>query len=189
MSGVITSVDVSYNSNDPTVYDPSSGVYTVNFNDITYSFTGSVVIAPYVTDTNNGNPNITFAAFGYNRVLSYATSVRPIFANIVSNPSTSPTSYNATITGNIISHSALTPLASAQYNDASGNSTTIGFKDGDPGVLLIGSIQPNGEYLYTFTIQLYTFFTPGGYVPNSITLFVGNIAGTSLNGIVDPLNP
>jgi hypothetical protein len=184
---VIASVDVSYNT--APVYDTLSGIYTVNFNDITYSFTGTVVIAPYVTDTN-GAGDITFDAFGYKSTLSYNTDSIPIFLNIVSNGSTTPTSYDATITGNIVTHDVLKPFGCANYIDGSGNPAVITITDlggGVPGVTLTYIIQSNGEYYYTFSINVYTFFTPGT-VPSSIILNVANNAGVSENGIVNPFN-
>jgi len=186
---VITSVDVLYNTTP--VYDPPSGVYTVSFNNIPYSPSGTVVIAPYVTDTNTVN-NITNSLYAV--TLNYNTSAVPVFMSIVSNASTGGLP-NATIQCTIITNNLLKPTASFTYPDEITGilinpAIKISGLGGDvAGVTTIITPQPDGTYIYVVTINLYSFFTFGGYVPVQIYISCANNAGDSLTGLAHPVKP
>jgi len=191
-TAVITSLDVSYNT--PPIFN--SGEYIVTFNDLTYSPNGTIVIAPYVTDTNTVN-NITNSL--YTDTLFYVTDRLPVYLNIVSTGSSSPGAEDAVITGNIISNNLLKPVATVSYPNSAGIADIVlNFGPDDvvvPGVtstfiILDPTTTPpgNGEYYYTFTINPYQFFTPSGYIPPRCILSASNNAGIGY-GIVNPINP
>ena len=68
----IASQDISYNS--------ETSIYTVNFDDISYSQTGSVAIQPFVKNPNDNDNLIT--SVNYEQNPGYTASSIPIFKNI-----------------------------------------------------------------------------------------------------------
>jgi len=115
----------------------------------------------------------------------------PLLFNIVSNPSTSPTSNDATITGNIVTNTLLKPIATITYpNTDNTRLITQSFLDtgsGISGITFTYVIQPNGEYLYSFTINVYEFFPVGG-IPPICVISIANNAGIGY-GNVNQIKP
>lgn len=115
----------------------------------------------------------------------------PVLYNIVSNPSTTSTSKDATITGNCVTNNLLKPIGILTFPNTDNTALiTIPFLDkgtGVPGVTFSYVIQPNGNYLYSFTIYVYQFF-PNGIVPSMCTINTANNAGIGY-GNVNPIKP
>ena len=150
LNNEIASQDISYNS--------ATTIYTVNFNDISYSQTGNVAIQPFVEDSN-GRGQIT--SVNYEQDPGYTASSIPIFKNI-------DMSGNTMMTFEIISHDQLKPAGSliVRPEDISLNDTgsfyVFDTRD-DSQVQLEGititepTIGTNGEYIYELTTDISDF--------------------------------
>lgn len=140
--------------------------YIVNFNNVSYSATGSVTIYPYVKDTNTTN-NLTknFAT------ANYITSIVPEFLNV--------TFANGVMSGQIVSSTLLAPVATCGLitNTPSFTFTkiTLSTIGATTGFTISYVLQANNEYLYTFTLTPSSL--PGGFLATAVGLNVSNTAG------------
>ena len=128
-------------------YVSGNGLYTVGFNDVTYSATGYVKISPYVTDTNS-IVNLTY----YYAAPTYITSTIPEFVNVV-------LTAGINLTGQIVSATPLAPFGSCIYSFNNSLQKAVLLTNGTtPGFIISVSQQPNNEYLYTFIFDFTQFF-------------------------------
>lgn len=159
---LIDTQDISYNA----LISP----YTVNFDNITYSQTGYVSIMPYVVNPNGG---------GYVSSPNYEQDTGYIAGNV---PRFTDVSGNADfVTGSIVTFDLLKPIGlviTPNTGSSGGLATPNVFRTVSPyvnGFEVSGpSTGPNNENIYTFTIDVATFF---GTVPTGMVITAANNAG------------
>jgi hypothetical protein len=160
------------------LYVAGTAPYTVNFDDITYSDIGTIIIAPYVRDTNSVD-DITYHDYAYS--ITYSAGRVPVFLNVDVS--------GGIITGNIISNNSLKPVGVVIYPNTQHTallskefSTVPGSVDG---VTISYILQPNNELYYTFSIDIAVFFPV--FVPERCRINVSNQAGIGNTGVILPL--
>ena len=168
---MIVSQDISYVS--------GANLYTVNFNDITYSPNGTITIEPFVLDTNSDD-NIT--SVNYKQDPGYTTTTVPLFTNLVFDN-------DNTITGEIITHDSLKPTGLVVYPNSNNilQHKNFNTNTGVHGFTINNIIEEtNQEIKYTFTINVSQFFVT---TPQVCDIIASNDAGVGLGRILLEVSP
>jgi hypothetical protein len=171
---ILTYYDSSENATQVILYDSSSNLYTVNFNDVTYSYNGSVEVYMVTTDTNSTNlENGPLATAVYN------ASRLPIYRNVVMDPSRN------ILTFEVITQSPLVQTNSSVTGQAVGLPpvavlTEYPWRSGDPGVSVIETLQPNYERLYSI---IFDNRVPGTPFPDPFPFPFGLLVSNTDAGI------
>lgn len=147
--------------------------YYVNFNNITYSFEGDVSIQAFVNDTNGGG---LITSPNYEQNPGYQTSTVPIFNNVVAS--------GGSISGEIITHDLLKPtgvviIPNSQSSGLLGTPLPYSTLGSTPGFTINYITQTNDELLYSFNINIQTFF---GNTPAGCVITAANNAGIGNGG-------
>lgn len=157
-------------------YVAGSSPYIVFFDNINYSPSGSVRIAAFVKDPNNGDTLITSP--NYEQDPGYTTSTVPLFQNV--NVTTS------SITGDIITYDVLKPTgvvfipSTNQSTGFLGTPLPYSTLNTTSGFTISYVTQPNNTLKYSFTINIATFFAEHSR-PTGISISASNNAGIGVS--------
>jgi hypothetical protein len=154
-------------------YDPSSDPqvgYDININDLAYYPNGSITVYLETTDTNSNANDMVGAVL----TLIYTSDQVPIYRNITLNSST--------LIFDVISANLLAPVAGLVYpnNGALSYINWLTNVSSQSGITVVYDTGPNGEHIYTVTID--NTFT-GGQFPSVFGIVTANTAGIGELGL------
>lgn len=171
-------VEVFDSNNDPLIPSASQNIpyvsggssYLVEFNNITYSASGNVIVTPYVTDTNNGNTTIVSINVA---TAPYITASVPLFQNV--------SRVGTTISGQIVTSALLKPVGTVAY-PVEGDPSNLTYSEYStltnaptPGWTLSKSQDPDtGVWTYLFSVDVSVYLYPTN---QHAIIFASNDAG------------